>query len=64
MKAIRYRKFNEYGICQGETMSERVYTVRGAMKHLESLGFFPIGSKKCKLHYAWTNGRGINAVIL
>lgn len=63
-KTIRFRKFDEQGCCRGEIDSQRKYTVRGAMAHLEENGFRPSTVSDRKLVYCWTNGCGTNAYIL
>lgn len=63
-KMIRFRKFDEQGHCRGEIDSQRKYTVREAMAHLEENGFRPSAVSDRKLIYCWTDGRGTNAYIL
>lgn len=62
MKAILFKKFDEQGYYRGSNQSSRKYTVRGAMAHLESMGFAPINDRR-KLPKCWSNG-AYNAYII
>ena len=64
MKSIKYSKFDEQGYFKAENVSNRKYTMRGAMRHLRENGFKPMFDNDKKLHYTWTNGKGINAHII
>ncbi len=67
-KKIMFRKWDEQGNFKCEVESSRKYTVRGAMEHLESMGFSRLnvltGKPEGKLCHVYTNLRGINAYIL